>query len=131
MTESTRELFNNFKGTLTNYTSNAFGIGMHMSAYKTTPKETKEQYKTTIRNNIKDEMELQKELDCYAVALAEEYPFYQSIKNAMESLRDMSYKAGVAYYLCDKQEEYSRLRTTYNEDLSAFLKMMEEELENA
>ena len=54
MTESTRELFNNFKGTLTNYTSNAFGIGMHMSAYKTTPKETKEQYKTTIRSNIKD-----------------------------------------------------------------------------
>lgn len=131
MTESTRELFNNFKGTLTNYTSNAFGIGMYMTAYKTLNDETKEQYKNHIRKNIKEEIELEKSLKEYAIALVDDYNVFSEILNAIESLRKTSYNAGKAYYRIDTQKEYERLQSVLSEDRDTFINYMEKELENA
>lgn len=131
MTESTTELFNNFKGTLNDYTANAFGIGMYMTAYKTLNDETKEQYKNHIRKNIKEEIELEKSLKEYATTLVDEYNVFSEILNAIESLRKTSYNAGKAYYRIDTQKEYERLRSVFSEDYDAFINYMEKELENA
>lgn len=131
MTESTTELFNNFKGTLNDYTGNAFGIGMYMTAYKTLNDETKEQYKNHIRKSIKEEIELEKSLKEYATALVVEYNAFSEILNAIESLRKNSYDAGRAYYRIDTQKEYERLRSVFSEDYDAFINYMEKELENA
>lgn len=131
MTESTTELFNNFKGTLNDYTANAFGIGMYMTAYKTLNDETKEQYKNHIRKNIKEEIELEKSLKEYATTLVDEYNVFSEILNAIESLRKTSYNAGKAYYRIDTQKEYERLQSVFSDDRDAFINYMEKELENA
>ena len=130
MNTSTLELFSNFKGTLNDYTATAFGIGTFMSAYKTAlDDETKEQFKRSIRKNIKEEMELEKTLNNYLMALYK-YDMYKEIKNAIESLRKTSYDAGKAYYLKDKCFDYNRLQSVFNEDHNALLNMMEKELEH-
>ena len=131
MTESTTELFNNFKGTLNNYTANAFGIGMYMKAYKTLTDETKEEYKNKIRKNIKEEIELEKSLKEYATALVDDYNVFREILNAIENLRKNSYDAGKAYYRSDTKEEYERLQSVFSKDYDAFINYMEKELENA
>ena len=131
MTESTTELFNNFKGTLNDYTANAFGIGMYMIAYKTLNDETKEQYKNNIRKNIKEETELEKTLKEYATALVDKDNVFREILNTIENLRKNSYDAGRAYYRDDTKEEYERLQSVFSEDYDAFIKYMEKELENA
>ena len=131
MTESTTELFNNFKGTLNNYTANAFNIGMYMTAYKILNQETKEQYKNLIRKNIKEEIELEKALKEYVTALVDEYDVHSEILKAIESLRKNSYDAGQAYYSYDAQKDYERLQSVFNEDYDAFIYYMEKELENA
>lgn len=131
MTESTTELFNNFKGTLNDYTANAFGIGMYMTAYKTLNDETKEEYKNRIRKNIKEEIELEKSLKEYVIALVDDYNVFREILNAIESLRKNSYDAGKAYYRIDTQKEYERLQSVFSEDRDAFINYMEKELENA
>ena len=131
MTESTTELFNNFKGTLNDYTANAFGIGMYMIAYKTLNDETKEQYKNNIRKNIKEEIELEKALKEYATALVDKDNVFREILNTIENLRKNSYDAGRAYYRDDTKEEYERLQSVFSEDYDAFIKYMEKELENA
>lgn len=140
MTESTTELFNNFKGTLNNYTANAFGIGMYMTAHKTLNDETKEQYKNNIRKNIKEEIELEKTLkeyvtalvdEYYATALVDEYDVHSEILKAIESLRKNSYDAGRAYYRIDAQKEYERLQSVFSEDYDTFINYMKKELENA
>ena len=131
MTESTTELFNNFKGTLNDYTANAFGIGMYMIAYKTLNDETKEQYKNNIRKNIKEETELEKTLKEYATALVDKDNVFREILNTIENLRKNSYDAGRAYYRIDTQKEYERLQSIFSEEYDAFIKYMEKELENA
>ena len=131
MTESTTELFNNFKGTLNDYTANAFGIGMYMIAYKTLNDETKEQYKNNIRKNIKEETELEKTLKEYATALVDKDNVFREILNTIENLRKNSYDAGRAYYRDDTKEEYERLQSVFSEDYDAFINYMEKELENA
>lgn len=131
MTESTTELFNNFKEALNDYTANAFGIGMYMTAYKTLNDETKEQYKNHIRKNIKEEIELDKSLKEYAIALVDDYNVFREILNAIESLRKNSYDAGRAYYRNDTKEEYERLQSVFIEDHDAFINYMKKELENA
>lgn len=131
MNTSTLELFSNFKGTLNDYTATAFGIGTFMSACKTALNdETKEQFKQDIRKNINVEMELEKSLDDYIVALIDEFSMYKEIKNAIESLRKISYDAGKAYSIYGRQEEYERLQSVFNEDHNALLNMMEKELEH-
>lgn len=131
MTESTTELFNNFNGTLNDYTANAFGIGMYMTAYKTLNDETEEEYKNVIRKNIKEEIELEKSLKEYATALVDDYNVFREILNAIESLRKNSYDAGKAYYRNDTKEEYERLQSVFIEDHDAFINYMKKELENA
>lgn len=131
MNTSTLELFSNFKGTLNDYTATAFGIGTFMSACKTAlDDETKEQFKQDIRKNINVEMELEKSLDDYIVALIDEFKLYKEIKNAIESLRKTSYDAGKAYWYSGEQKEYNRLQSVFNEDHNALLNMMEKELEH-
>ena len=133
MTESTRELFNNFKGTLNDYLANALGIGigMYMTAPKILNDETKEEYKNIIRKNIKEEIYLEKSLKEYATALVDEYNVFSEILNAIESLRKNSYEAGRACYRSDSKEEYERLQSVFSEDYDAFINYMEKELENA
>lgn len=131
MTESTTELFNNFKRTLNDYTANAFGIGMYMTAPKILNDETKEEYKNVIRKNIKEEIELEKSLKEYATALVDDYNVFREILNAIESLRKNSYDAGKAYYRNDTKEEYERLQSVFIEDHDAFINYMKKELENA
>lgn len=131
MTESTTELFNNFKGTLNDYTANAFGIGMYMTAYKTLNDETKEQYKNHIKMNIKEEIELEKSLKEYATALVDDYKVFREILNSIESLRKNSYDAGKAYYRIDTHNEYERLQSVFSENRDAFINYMKKELENA
>jgi hypothetical protein len=133
MTESTRELFNNFKGTLNAYLANAFGIGigMYMTAPKILNDKTKEEYKNFIRKNIKEEIELEKSLKEYATALVDEYNVFSEILNAIESLRKNSYDEGRACYRSDAKEEYERLQSVFSEDYDAFINYMEKELENA
>lgn len=130
MTESTTELFNNFKGTLNDYLANAFCIGMYITAYKT-PNDETEQYKNYIRKKIKEEIELEKALKEYATALVDEYNVFREILKTIESLRKTNYNAGKAYYRNDTQEEYERLRSVFSEDYDAFINYMEKELENA
>ena len=131
MNTSTLELFSNFKGTLNDYTATAFGIGTFMSACKTAlDDETKEQFKQDIRKNINVEMELEKSLDDYIIALTDKLKLYKEIKNAIESLRKTSYNAGEAYYIYGRQKEYERLQSVFNEDHDALLNMMEKELEH-
>lgn len=130
MTESTTELFNNFKGTLNDYLANAFCIGMSMTAYKTSNDET-EQYKNYIRKKIEEEIKLEKSLEEYATDFVDEYNVFREILNSIESLRKTNYDAGKAYYRDDTQEEYERLRNVFSEDYNAFIKYMEKELENA
>ena len=131
MNAYTLELFSNFKGTLNDYTATSFGIGTFMSAYKTTLNdETKEQFKQDIRKNINVEMELEKSLDDYIVALIDEFKLYKEIKNAIESLRKTSYNAGKAYWYAGEQKEYNRLQSVFNEDHNALINMMEKELEH-
>ena len=131
MNTSTLELFANFKGTLNDYTATAFGIGTFMSAYKTAlDDETRKQFKQNIRNNINEEIALEKSLDDYIVALIDEFKLYKEIKNAIESLRKNSYDAGRAYYWSDTEEEYERLQSVFSEDYDALLNMMEKELEH-
>jgi hypothetical protein len=133
MTESTTELFNNFRGTLNAYLANAFGIGigMYMTAPKILNDKTKEEYKNFIRKNIKEEIELEKSLKEYATALVYEYNVFSEILNAIESLRKNSYDAGRACYRSDAKEEYKRLQSVFSEDYDAFINYMEKELENA
>lgn len=130
MTESTTELFNNFKGTLNDYLANAFCIGVNITAYKT-PNDETEQYKNYIRKKIKEEIELEKALKEYATALVDEYNVFREILKTIESLRKTNYNAGKAYYRNDTQEEYERLRSVFSEDYDAFINYMEKELENA
>lgn len=131
MTESTLELFSNFKVTLNDYTATAFNIGTYMSACKTAlDNETKEQFKQSIRKTINEEIELEKSLDDYIIALIDEFKLYKEIKNAIESLRKTSYNAGKAHYIYGRQEEYERLQSVFNEDHNALLNMMEKELEH-
>ena len=131
MTESTTELFNNFKGTLKDYLANAFCIGMYMTVYKTLNDEAKEQYTNNIRKKINEEIELEKALEEYVIALVGDYNVFREILNAIESLRKTNYDAGKAYYRDDTQEEYERLRSVFSEDQDAFINYMEKELENA
>ena len=131
MNTSTLELFSNFKVTLNDYTATAFNIGTYMSACKTAlDNETKEQFKQSIRKTINEEMELEKSLDDYIIAIIDEFKLYKEIKNAIESLRKTSYNAGKAYYIYGRQEEYERLQSVFNEDHNALLNMMEKELEH-
>lgn len=131
MTESTTELFKNFKETLNNYITNAFNIGMYMTAYKTLNDETKEQYKNNIRKNIKEEIELEKALKEYATALVDEDIVLGKIPKAIESLRKNSYDAGLSFYRINTQKEYEILQSILSANYITFINYMEKELENA